>query len=124
VSETWLREVDDRPLAVVDAVESELGAVDDGIRFGDRLAESVTVIGLPADLVSTAQGSTPIASVKSSRRTPSPSRRITAGVASVRGRRSPILLSTAKPGTTPTRVTAGRRSSRNWLAYSRRNTMR
>ncbi|PGF15398.1 hypothetical protein CP556_04130 [Natrinema sp. CBA1119] len=59
VSETWLREVDDRPLAVVDAVESELGAVDDGIRFGDRLAESVTLIGLPADLVSTAQGIDP-----------------------------------------------------------------
>ncbi|WP_226005409.1 D-aminoacyl-tRNA deacylase [Natrinema salinisoli] len=59
VSETWLREVDDRPLAVVDAVESELGAVDEGIRFGDRLAESVAVVDLPADLLGTAQGIDP-----------------------------------------------------------------
>jgi len=59
VSETWLREVDDRPLAVVDAVETELGAVDKGIRFGERLAESLTVVELPADLLSVAQGIDP-----------------------------------------------------------------
>ncbi|WP_222919981.1 D-aminoacyl-tRNA deacylase [Natrinema sp. SYSU A 869] len=59
VSETWLREVDDRPLEVVDAVESDLGAVDDGIRFGERLTESFTVVDLPADLVGTAQGIDP-----------------------------------------------------------------
>ena len=59
VSETWLREVDDRPLGLVDAVEAELGAVDDGVRFGERLAESVTVLALPADLVSVAQGIDP-----------------------------------------------------------------
>lgn len=59
VSETWLREVDDRPLEVVDAVETELGAVDDGIRFGERLAESFTVVELPADLLSVAQGIDP-----------------------------------------------------------------
>ncbi|MDF9745637.1 D-aminoacyl-tRNA deacylase [Natrinema salsiterrestre] len=59
VGETWLREVDDRPLEVVDAVESELGAVEDGIRFGDRLAESIAVVDLPADLLGTAQGIDP-----------------------------------------------------------------
>jgi len=59
VSETWLRAVDDRPLALVDAVEAELGAVDNGVRFGERLAESVTVLELPADLVSVAQGVDP-----------------------------------------------------------------
>ena len=36
VSETWLRAVGDRDLAVVAAVEAELGAVADGVRFGDR----------------------------------------------------------------------------------------
>ncbi|QLG50430.1 D-aminoacyl-tRNA deacylase [Natrinema halophilum] len=56
VSETWLREVGDRPLALVDAIESDLGAIDDGIRFGDRRTESVTVVDLPADLVTTAEG--------------------------------------------------------------------
>ncbi|QCS43702.1 D-aminoacyl-tRNA deacylase [Natrinema versiforme] len=59
VSETWLREVDDRPLEVVDRVESDLGAVDDGVRFGDRLADPFAVVDLPADLVSTAQGIDP-----------------------------------------------------------------
>ncbi|WP_226481156.1 D-aminoacyl-tRNA deacylase [Natrinema amylolyticum] len=59
VTETWLREVDDRPLEAVDAVESDLGAVDDGVRFGERLAESFTVVDFPADLVRTAQGIDP-----------------------------------------------------------------
>ncbi|WP_342708182.1 D-aminoacyl-tRNA deacylase [Natrinema salaciae] len=59
VSETWLREVDERPLELVDAVESALGTVDDGIRFGDRLAASVAVVELPAELVGTAQGIDP-----------------------------------------------------------------
>ncbi|KDE58160.1 hypothetical protein EL22_06700 [Halostagnicola sp. A56] len=36
VSETWLREVGDRSLELVRAVESELGPVESGIRFGDR----------------------------------------------------------------------------------------
>jgi D-aminoacyl-tRNA deacylase len=36
VSETWLREVGDRDLDVVAAVEGALGAVADGVRFGDR----------------------------------------------------------------------------------------
>ncbi len=59
VSETWLREVDDRPLEIVDAVEAELGAIDDGIRFGERIAESFTAVELPADLLSAAQGIDP-----------------------------------------------------------------
>lgn len=36
VSETWLREVDDRPLELVAAVESILGPIDTGVRFGRR----------------------------------------------------------------------------------------
>ncbi|WP_254763107.1 D-aminoacyl-tRNA deacylase [Natrinema marinum] len=56
VGETWLREVGDRPLELVDAVESELGAVEDGIRFGDRTAESIAVVDLPTELVTTAEG--------------------------------------------------------------------
>jgi len=35
VSETWVRAVGDRPLALVAALESALTAVDDGLRFGD-----------------------------------------------------------------------------------------
>ncbi|WP_408959481.1 D-aminoacyl-tRNA deacylase [Natrinema sp. 74] len=56
VSETWLREAGDCPLDLVDTVESELGAIDDGIRFGDRLADSITVVDLPTELVTTAEG--------------------------------------------------------------------
>ncbi|ELZ07719.1 D-aminoacyl-tRNA deacylase [Natrialba aegyptia] len=59
VSETWLREVGDRSLELVDAVESELGRVDDGIRFGDHRTESFTVVDLPGDLVDTAEGIDP-----------------------------------------------------------------
>lgn len=56
VSETWLREVGDRPLDLVDAIETDLGPIDDGIRFGDRLSETVSVVDLPPDLVTTAEG--------------------------------------------------------------------
>ncbi|ELY74772.1 D-aminoacyl-tRNA deacylase [Natrinema pallidum] len=59
VGETWLREVDDRPLELVDAVEAALGAVEDGVRFGDRIAASITVIDLPTALLGTAQGIDP-----------------------------------------------------------------
>ena len=59
VSETWLREVGDRPLELVDAVEADLGRVDDGIRFGDRRADAFDVVDLPADLVDTAEGIDP-----------------------------------------------------------------
>jgi len=59
VSETWLREVGDRPLDLVAAIESDLGAVDDGIRFGNCRETEFTVVGLPADLVDTAEGIDP-----------------------------------------------------------------
>ncbi|QFU83341.1 D-aminoacyl-tRNA deacylase [Natronorubrum aibiense] len=59
VSETWLREVGDRSLALVDAVESVLGAVDDGVRFGDRRTESIAVVDLPTELVDAAEGIDP-----------------------------------------------------------------
>lgn len=36
VSETWVREVADRPLALVDALETTLSTVEDGLRFGDQ----------------------------------------------------------------------------------------
>ncbi|GAB3671508.1 D-aminoacyl-tRNA deacylase [Halopiger thermotolerans] len=63
VGETWLREVGDRPLELVDAVESDLGRVEDGIRFGDRTDDvderEFTVVDLPADLVDAAEGIDP-----------------------------------------------------------------
>ena len=61
VTETWLREVGDRPLELVDAVESALGAVDDGVRFGDCAAESVAVVELPTALLDAAEGLDPAA---------------------------------------------------------------
>ena len=59
VSETWLREVGDRSLELVEAVETALAPVDDGVRFGDRRAASVAVVDLPADLVDAAEGIDP-----------------------------------------------------------------
>ena len=59
VSETWLREVGDRSLELVDAIESDLGAVDEGVRFGDRRDEAFAVADLPGDLVDTAEGIDP-----------------------------------------------------------------
>ncbi|AXR79336.1 D-aminoacyl-tRNA deacylase [Natrarchaeobaculum sulfurireducens] len=59
VSETWLRTVGDRPLDLVDLVESTLGDVDDGVRFGERMDRSVTVCDLPTDLIGTAEGIDP-----------------------------------------------------------------
>ncbi|MEY7851843.1 D-aminoacyl-tRNA deacylase [Natrarchaeobius sp. A-rgal3] len=56
VSETWLREVGDRPLTLVEAVETHLGAIEDGTRFGERTASSIAVIDLPTDLVDVAEG--------------------------------------------------------------------
>ncbi|MFC6951552.1 D-aminoacyl-tRNA deacylase [Halorubellus litoreus] len=58
VSETWLREVGDRDLDVVAAVEGELGAVADGVRFGDRRlddAEGWVTRSLPDDLLAAAR---------------------------------------------------------------------
>ncbi len=68
VSETWIREVGDRPLALVDRVEAELGSVDEGVRFGergddgDRVGErgdgspEFEVRPLPVELLAEAQG--------------------------------------------------------------------
>ncbi|AGB36555.1 D-aminoacyl-tRNA deacylase [Natronococcus occultus] len=59
VGETWLRAVGDRSLELVDAVESELGRVAKGVRFGDRREDAFVVRELPADLLETAQGIDP-----------------------------------------------------------------
>ena len=66
VGETWVRAVDDRDLDAVAALESALGAVADGLRFGDRrpwtdtgaepgAGGSWTVRALPDDLVDAAR---------------------------------------------------------------------
>ncbi|QCC58287.1 hypothetical protein NP511_07125 [Natrinema thermotolerans] len=59
VGETWLREVDDRPIELVDRIEADLGPIADGVRFGDCRADEIRVVDLPADLVETAQGIDP-----------------------------------------------------------------
>jgi D-aminoacyl-tRNA deacylase len=58
VSETWVRETDDRPLDLVEAAEDALSPVADGLRFGNREAgpDEFTVVSLPDDLVAEAQG--------------------------------------------------------------------
>ncbi|WP_224269859.1 D-aminoacyl-tRNA deacylase [Haloprofundus salinisoli] len=59
VSETWLREVCDRPLSVVSALEEELSTVEGGLRFGSRRVEhstDVSVTEFPAELLAEAQG--------------------------------------------------------------------
>ncbi|ELY37432.1 D-aminoacyl-tRNA deacylase [Natronorubrum tibetense] len=59
VTETWLREVGDRSLDLVGDVESALGSVEDGIRFGDRRDAAFDVVDLPSDLVDAAEGIDP-----------------------------------------------------------------
>jgi len=59
VSETWLREVGDRSLDLVDRVETDLGAVDDGIRFGDRRDASFVTVDLPDELIDAAEAIDP-----------------------------------------------------------------
>lgn len=59
VSETWIRAVGDRPLALVGAVEDRLGTVAEGIRFGAVVPDDpdeFAVRPLPADLLAEAQG--------------------------------------------------------------------
>ena len=82
VSETWLRAVDDCPFDLVASLEADLRSVDDGLRFGDRVADvgadeggavaedggagggarrsgpadAYRVVDLPADLLAEAQG--------------------------------------------------------------------
>ncbi|WP_207590586.1 D-aminoacyl-tRNA deacylase [Halomontanus rarus] len=59
VSETWVREVGDRSLEVVDRVEAELGSIDDSVRFGDRREASFTLVELPSELLGAAEGIDP-----------------------------------------------------------------
>jgi D-aminoacyl-tRNA deacylase len=59
VGETWLRAADDRPLAVVDALEDRLSPVAEGLRFGEVHVDgpdTVSVVPLPGDLLAEAQG--------------------------------------------------------------------
>jgi len=42
VSETWVRTVGDRPLDLIEALEAELSAVDEGLRFGARVPAEAT----------------------------------------------------------------------------------
>ncbi|NGM69729.1 hypothetical protein G6M89_12035 [Natronolimnobius sp. AArcel1] len=59
VSETWLREVGDRPLEVVDQLEATVESVDDGLRFGERRDDTFEIVSLPGDLIDTAEGIDP-----------------------------------------------------------------
>ncbi|WP_323191871.1 D-aminoacyl-tRNA deacylase [Halostella sp. PRR32] len=62
VSETWVREVDDRPLPLVERVESALDSIDDGLRFGDRdepAPGEFDVVSLPDELLAEAQAIDP-----------------------------------------------------------------
>jgi D-aminoacyl-tRNA deacylase len=58
VSETWVREVDDRSLELVAELESTLSSVEDGLRFGVDSDDSTafTVVDLPSALLGEAQG--------------------------------------------------------------------
>ncbi|SDY29201.1 D-aminoacyl-tRNA deacylase [Halopenitus persicus] len=59
VGETWVREVGDRPLALVERLEADVAPVADGLRFGDVVptaSDAFAVRELPADLLSRAQG--------------------------------------------------------------------
>jgi len=61
VSETWVRAVGDRPIALVERLETDLASVDDGLRFGEVAPASTDAGGvrlrdLPDALLSRAQG--------------------------------------------------------------------
>ncbi|ADJ15913.1 D-aminoacyl-tRNA deacylase [Halalkalicoccus jeotgali] len=55
VGETWLREVGDRDLELVERLESELGSVEEGLRFGEGEGEAFAVEPLPVELLETAR---------------------------------------------------------------------
>jgi D-aminoacyl-tRNA deacylase len=63
VSETWLRETAGVPLSLVERVENDLGAVDDGVRFGERAVDAdegaIEVTGLPIALIERARAVDP-----------------------------------------------------------------
>jgi D-aminoacyl-tRNA deacylase len=60
VSETWVRETSSVPIAVVDAVETDLGSIEGGVRFGDHAtdpaATAFDLVSLPEDLLTEVQG--------------------------------------------------------------------
>jgi len=59
VSETWVREVGDRPLSLVERLEAEIATVDEGLRFGEvapASPDAIRVRPLPGELLSRAQG--------------------------------------------------------------------
>ena len=56
VSETWLRAVGDRPLDLVESLETVLCPVADGLRFGAVEATPFETVDLPAELLAAAQG--------------------------------------------------------------------
>jgi D-aminoacyl-tRNA deacylase len=58
VGETWLREVGDRPLDLVDDVETRLRSIDEGVRFGARRG-AFEVVSLPEELLDDAEGVDP-----------------------------------------------------------------
>lgn len=59
VSETWVRETDGVPLSLVQAVEREVGTVNEGLRFGDPALGydgEFVVVPLPGELLDEARG--------------------------------------------------------------------
>jgi len=64
VSETWVREVSEVPLALVEEMESDLSSVDSGLRFGERAADvpsdpdewRFSVRAFPEELLAAAAG--------------------------------------------------------------------
>jgi D-aminoacyl-tRNA deacylase len=58
VSETWVRETSGYDPALVEAVESALGTVDEGVRFGEMVpeTESFEVVALPEGLLDECHG--------------------------------------------------------------------
>lgn len=59
VSETWLREVGDWPLGLVERLEDALSTIDDGLRLGTVVDEEFDVVDLPSELLAEAQGIEP-----------------------------------------------------------------
>ncbi|WP_132057357.1 D-aminoacyl-tRNA deacylase [Halorussus amylolyticus] len=64
VSETWVRETTGRPLELVERLEADLSPVGEGLRFGERAADTETdgdyeLVSLPGDLLAEAQGIDP-----------------------------------------------------------------
>lgn len=60
VSETWLREVDGVDLGVVEAVETHLGSIDEGVRLGAEASEATLESArIPQELVDIVNGYAP-----------------------------------------------------------------